>query len=128
VRVYAEDKNGKAQFIGEDMIGHIAAGSDISMKIGEAFDITVQPTLVRTTNVAYRVKDFEMKYELRNASKKPVKVNVYQHVYGRWADFTMLEENTDHQRKDDNTLVWTVDIPAEGEADLTFKIRQTSRW
>jgi len=69
-----------------------------------------------------------LKYELRNASKKPVKVNVHQYVYGRWADFKMLEESLDHVRKDDNTLVWTVEIPAEGETNLTFKIRQTSRW
>lgn len=128
VRVYAEDKNGKAQFIGEEAIGHIAAGSDISMKIGEAFDITVKPIIVRSKNISSRVVEYEMKYEVRNASPKPVEVNIYQRVSGRWNDFEMLNESLDHRRKDDNTFVWTVEIPPEDETNLTFKIRQTSRW
>ncbi|NNE57601.1 MAG: DUF4139 domain-containing protein [Hellea sp.] len=128
VRVYAEDKKGKAQFIGEDLIGHITAGSDISMKIGEAFDITVQPTLVKSTDISRRVRDYEMKYEVRNASGKEVSVNIYQSVYGRYYDFQMLKESDDHVRKNDDTLKWTIDVPAEGEAVLTFKIRQTSKW
>ncbi len=128
VRVYAEDKNGKAQFIGEEAIGHIAAGSDISMKIGEAFDITVKPIVVRTKNISSRVTEIEMKYEVRNASNKPVEVNIYQNVYGRWNDFEMLEESQEHRRRDDNTFIWMLEVPAEGETNLTFKIRQTSRW
>ena len=45
VRVYARDSQGRAQFIGEDNIGHTPGGSDISLKIGDAFDVTVQSTI-----------------------------------------------------------------------------------
>ena len=128
VRVYAEDKNEKAQFIGEEAIGHIAAGSDISMKIGEAFDITVKPILVKYKNISSRVTEYDMKYEVRNASQKTVEVNIYQNVDGRWNDFEVMNESLDHIRKSDSTFVWTVEVPPEDETNLTFKIKQTSRW
>ncbi len=128
VRVYMQDKNGKAQFVGEDGIGHIAAGSDISMKIGEAFDITVKPTLVKSTNVSRRVTDFEMEYEVRNASKKQVAVRVFQSMPARWCDYEMLNENIDHVQKNDSTKLWTVTVPSEGENKLKYKIRQSCPW
>lgn len=128
VRVYTEDKNGKAQFIGENNIGHIAAGSDISMKIGNAFDITVKPTLIKNNKVSNFVTEYEMLMEVRNASRKDVKVNVYQNLAQYWSDYEVLEESLDSTRKDATTLLWTVDVPSEGETNLTYKIRETRPW
>lgn len=127
VRVYAKDKQGKAQFIGEEAIGHIAAGSDISMKIGEAFDITVKPTLVRSNNVSRRVQDNEMKFEVKNATPKAQQVNIYQTLGWRGYNYEILEESHDGQERDALTRVWTINVPAEGSADLTFKIRRTEK-
>lgn len=125
VRVYAEDSKGKAQFIGENTIGHIAAGSDISMKIGNAFDITVKPTLVKSKKISNYISENEMLMEVRNASKKAVKVNIHQSLGGYWNEYEVLEESIPSSRKNASTLVWTVDVPSEGETNLTFKIRET---
>ena len=43
VRVYARDARGQPQFVGEDRIGHTSAGSELALKIGDAFDVTIQP-------------------------------------------------------------------------------------
>ena len=128
VRVYTEDKNGKAQFIGENNIGHIAAGSDISMKIGNAFDITVKPTLINSKKVTNFVTEYEMLMELRNASRKDVKVNIHQSLGAYWYDYDILEESAPSREKNDSTLVWTIDVPSEGETNLTFKLRETRPW
>ncbi len=128
VRVYTEDKNGKAQFIGENTIGHIAAGSDISMKIGNAFDITVKPTLIKNNKVSNFVSEYEMLLEVRNASRKDVKVNIYQNLAQYWSDYEVLEESVDSTRKDASTLLWTVDVPSQGQTDLIYKIRETRPW
>ncbi len=128
VRVYTEDASGKAQFIGENNIGHIAAGSDISVKIGNAFDITVKPTLIKSQKVSNFVTDREMLLELRNASRKDVKVNIYQTLGAYWYDHEVLEESHPSRVKNDSTLVWTIDVPSEGEAVLTFKIREERPW
>ena len=39
---------GEPKFVGENRIDHTPQGSDISVKIGEAFDVTVQPTVLTT--------------------------------------------------------------------------------
>lgn len=128
VRVYMEDQRGKAQFVGEDQIGHIAAGSDISMKIGDAFDITVKPTLVKSNNVNRKVTEYEMLYEVRNASKTDRVVHIYQDLPSRWCDFDVLEENIDGAQKDDATRLYKVPVASEGQSTLSFKMRQTCPW
>ncbi len=125
VRVYTKDKNDKVQFIGEEAISHIAGGSDMSLKIGEAFDITVKPTLVKSTNVSRTVTDFEMKYELKNASKKAVDVSVFQSLFGYWNDYDFLEESQRGDNKNDSSRVWDIRVPAEGAAELTYTVRQS---
>ena len=127
VRVYTKDKKGQAQFIGEDAIAHIAGGSDMSLKIGEAFDITVKPTLVKSVNISYKVTDYEMKYELKNASDKDVTVNVFQSLSGYWHDYDFKKESHKGENKNDSSRVWEVDIPAQGSAELSYTVRETRR-
>ncbi len=127
VRVYTKDKTGKAQFIGEEEIEHIAGGSDISLKTGEAFDITVKPTLADSTNIRYGVTDYEMKYELKNASKKSVIVNLYQSYSGYWHDYEFRKESQTGKDKNDSSRVWEVRVPAQGSADLSYTVRETRR-
>ena len=127
VRVYSADKRGKAQFVGENQITHMAAGSDVSMKIGEAFDITVKPTKVKETKVSRYVMDTEMKYELRNAKPEAVTIFVHHNFPGWFTKWTILEENIKSKDRDAYSKVWAVKVPANGEKDLTFKIRRDWR-
>jgi hypothetical protein len=46
MRVYVRDKAGDPKFIGENAIDHTPAGSELSIKTGDAFDVTSQGTLV----------------------------------------------------------------------------------
>jgi len=125
VRVYMKDAQGRAQFVGEDAIGHISGGSDISLKIGEAFDISVQPTVVKQNNVNRKIVETEMKYELRNAKKEPVFVSIYQSQPGWYFKYDVLDESDESTLKDAETRVWRLKVPAEGSKDLTFKIRRS---
>jgi len=125
VRVYMKDAQGRAQFAGEDAIGHISSGSDISLKIGEAFDISVQPTVVKQNNVNRKIVETEMKYELRNAKKEPVFVSIYQSQPGWYFKYDVLDESDESALKDAETRVWRLKVPAEGSKDLTFKIRRS---
>ncbi len=125
VRVYAKDAQGKAQFIGEETIGHISAGSDISMKIGEAFDITVKPTVVNTKQVSKRVTETDMLFEVRNAKAEPVTVYVNQGLYGWGYDYDFIEESQTGKNKTAMQRVWAVSVPANGSTDLTYKVRRT---
>ena len=127
VRVYTKDQNGKSQFIGEEGIGHISGGSQMSLKLGEAFDITVQPTLVSSENLGSTRTEYEMKFDLRNASKKDVTVRLHQTLSGAQNDYDFLSESQTGQMKDVYRRYWDVEIPAEGSSELTFKVRQSRR-
>ncbi len=78
VRVYARDARGQPQFVGEDRIGHTSAGSDLALKIGDAFDVTIQPTLRQTTRASRRATDYDMSYLVRNARSQPITVTIRQ--------------------------------------------------
>jgi len=128
IRVYAKDQKGQSQFIGEDNIVHVAGGSEMAVKLGEAFDITVQPTMVRSEKISKYVTDITMKYEIKNAKDEAVKVNIRQGLWGWRTEYKILEETHDSRTPDAYSRAWTVDVPAEGETTLTFKIREDLNW
>jgi hypothetical protein len=123
VRVYARDARGQPQFVGEDRIGHTSAGSDLALKIGDAFDVTIQPTLKQTTRASRRETDYDMSYLVRNARATPVTVTIRQDNLARFNE--VRAESSKGRRTDADSFAWDMAVPANGEADLTFTIRQS---
>jgi hypothetical protein len=123
VRVYARDARGQPQFVGEDRIGHTSAGSDLALKIGDAFDVTIQPTLRQTTRASRRATDYDMSYLVRNARSEPVTVTIRQDSLWRFNE--VIAESIQGRRTDADSFAWDVPVPANGETELTFTVRQS---
>jgi hypothetical protein len=123
VRVYARDSSGQPQFVGEDRIGHTSAGSDLALKIGDAFDVTVQPTLKQSTRVSNRRTDWEMEYTVRNARNAPATITIRQDGLGRFNE--IMRESIKGRRTDARSFAWDVAVPASGESTLTYTIRNS---
>jgi hypothetical protein len=123
VRVYSRDARGQPQFVGEDRIGHTSAGSDLALKIGDAFDVTIQPTLRQTTRASRRETDYAMSYLVRNARGQPATVTIRQDDLWRYNE--VRAESIPGRRTDADSFAWDVPVPANGEAELTFTIRQS---
>ena len=120
VRVYVRDARGQPQFVGEDHVGHVSAGSELAIKIGDAFDVTVQPTLDATRRISYRKTEYDMTYLLRNARPTPVTVTLRQGGLSR--ENSVLKESIKGRRTDAYAFAWDVDVPANGEKALTFTV------
>lgn len=120
MRVYMRDAAGDPKFVGENAIGHTPGGSELSIKTGEAFDVSSQATLVAESRVSKRLTRYEMKYLLRNAKDQPVTVELRQGGLGR--DSTVKAESLKGRRIDSQTLGWSVPVPANGETVLTFTV------
>lgn len=120
VRVYVRDVDGKPRFVGENEIGHVPRGSEVSVKTGAAFDITVQPTVVKHERASFWRSRYSMEYLVRNARGQPVTVEVRQG--GLWREGTVLEESIKSTRPDAYTLQWAVPVAANGETKLTFTV------
>ncbi len=120
VRVYVRDARGQPQFVGEDHIGHTSGGSDLALKIGDAFDVSIQPTLVATRRISSRKTEYDMRYLLRNARGAPATVTLRQQ--GLWRENAVLKESIKGRRTDAGSFAWDVPVPANGETTLTFTI------
>jgi hypothetical protein len=119
VRVYIKDSSGEPTFAGENRVGHTPQGSELVVTIGEAFDVTVLPTLLQEEKINDRRTRYSMSYAFRNARPEPVTVEFDQ----TWLDNTngrVVRESVPGRRVDADTWSWKVPVPASGEATLTF--------
>lgn len=120
VRVYVRDTDGKPRFVGENRIGHIPQGSEISVKTGDAFDVTVQRTLVKQDRAGFWRSRYSMEYLVRNARSESVTLDIRQG--GLWREGKVLQESIKSTRPDAYTLQWSVPVAANGETKLTFTV------
>jgi len=148
VRVYMRDARGQPQFIGERNIGHTPMGSQLAIATGQAFDVKVQPMVVKreriesdewertgryritrngkVTNIAVdrAVKYWRtsMAYKITNAKPEPVKVEVAQAgLDNGWHDTRVPSESTPGEQRSLDERAWLVDVPANGEAVLSVQ-------
>jgi hypothetical protein len=117
LRFYMRDKRGDPQFIGENQIDHTPMGSIISLSTGDAFDVKVQPTVLKRTSLGDFAWRTEMRYSLTNALPKSVQVAVLQG--GLWGDTTISAESQKSTRRSADVAEWLVTVPANGKIDLT---------
>jgi hypothetical protein len=117
VRVYQRDARGNPQFVGEHRIGHTPMGSDIGLATGQAFDIKVRPIVEERTKLSSSRWRTRMRYELTNASPKPVTVDVVQS--GLWGDTRIVGESMKSERVSADDTRWRVPVPANGAATVT---------
>jgi hypothetical protein len=127
VRVYKKDSAGRAQFIGEDRIGHTAKGETVKLKLGEAFDITAdkkqtdfQKLAVTGFNARGGMIETAYQLEIRNAKSEKVVVTVVEPIAGEWQ---MLQESHPHKKESAHSAVWEIPVPAEGKAVLSWRVR-----
>ena len=118
VRIYERDAAGAPKFVGEAEIDATPQGSELVLKFGDAFDVTVQPTAVAIDKVSKTRTRYSMSYLVRNAKSEPVTVELRQGGYwGR--DTKVVSESLPSRRIDAGTLGWSVPVPANGQTTLT---------
>jgi hypothetical protein len=121
VRMYARDRESKAQFIGEDLIEHTPAGSSLAIDVGDAFDVTAQTEITDGGLGNFWNDGFvAMKVVFRNARLEPAHLVYEQHGLG--FDWEMEQESVKGEKRDAFSYRWELDVPAEGETTLTYRI------
>lgn len=119
IRVYTRDEQGAPKFAGEQKIEAVPANSSLLITLGEAFDVTLQSTLVSSEKISRGRTRYAMKYEFHNARSAPVVVELRQDgLWGR--DSEVSDESLKGKQVDAHTWSWEVPVPAGGDAVLTF--------
>ncbi|MFP7721180.1 DUF4139 domain-containing protein [Lysobacter sp. A3-1-A15] len=115
-----------ADFLGESRLDHIAAGGEVRVEVGEAFDLSAE-----RENTAFNVdrsgrtitESFAV--TLRNAKPGDATVRVVEPL-PRWSDWEIVESSVPSERQDARHAVFEVPVPAGGETRLTYTVRY--RW
>lgn len=120
VRVYQADSKGRLQFAGEDRIDHTPKDEDVTLQIGNAFDIVCERRQTEYERVADNVFEVAFEIVLRNHKETPVTVEVNEPIAGDWR---MLASSHAAQKTDAWAARFSVAVAAGGEARLTYRVR-----
>jgi hypothetical protein len=127
MRFYMDDADGNAQFVGEDRVRNLPVERGQWFMLGAAFDVTVSHKRTffdsQCREVAKRLRctyEVEMEATLKNAREGSVGVAYSKQFEGKWE---VLEESAKHEKENDRTALWRIEIPAEGMVKLTYRYK-----
>ena len=123
VRVYKKDDDGSLQFAGEDSIDHTPKDEKVRVKMGEAFDLVGERKRADFSSDLHG-RRFEETFEikLRNHKDSAATVTVVEHLY-RWTNWKITNASAKYEKKDAQTIEFTVPVPKDGEAVVTYTVK-----
>jgi hypothetical protein len=127
MRFYRRDATGNLEFIGENQIDHTPKNETVSVFLGDAFDLTgdrVRTDFKTNQRGTERTIVETYKITLKNVKTNAVKVRVVEHMY-RTANWSISNNVDDYVKKDSQTAEFNVDVPADGEKQITYTVTYT---
>lgn len=125
VRVFQAGSGGDA-LLGESRINHTAAGQQVALMLGEAFDLGAERTQTALHLAPDRLSLEEtIQVKLSNAKSSAVTVRVHE-ALNRWQDWEILDSSQGWERNNAQSVRFDVNVPANGETVLSYRVRY--RW
>jgi hypothetical protein len=122
VRFYTRDKDGQLEFTGENLIDHTPKDETLRLYTGNAFDLVGERTRTEfEMDGSSNWMDESFSIKLRNHKKEAVTFTVVEHLY-RWTSWEIRNSSQPYTKKDSRTIEYTVQVPADGEAEVTYKV------
>jgi len=126
VRIFQDDGQSGTIFLGEDQVGITPVGEEMRIYIGDSRDVSVtqvktkdqrtNPRPSRHKIVLYDTEE-EIRTEVENFKDTDVTIDLIQHIPGEWK---MKKTSMEYERKDANTLIYSVKVPAKSTKKLSF--------
>ncbi|WP_151703013.1 DUF4139 domain-containing protein [Nitrincola alkalilacustris] len=122
-RVFRPDAKGELQFIGASRIGNIAAGEEVEMTLGRAFDLSIsrQQTHYSKTFDGHLV---EQQISVSNSSENARALRLSAGFQQQWE---IQESSLPHQEDGAGNAYWVLDVPARESVTLTLKVALKDR-
>lgn len=123
VRVYQPDDDGAGLLIGEDTIDHTAAGEDVRIRLGTAFDLTGERTRTDFKTVSRDViqETFEIRLRSRKDSET-VDIRVPERLY-RWSDWEIIDSSAPYERLNVSTIEFRLELAPGDEQALAYTVQ-----
>ena len=123
VRVYQKDSKGGVLFTGEDRIDHTPKDEEVSVHIGNAFDIVAERKQTDYKRIDNHVWEMEFEITLRNHKDSPITVQVNEPIGGDWE---MLSSSYKFTKTAAFAAQFNVPVDKNGTSVLKYRIR--ARW
>jgi hypothetical protein len=123
LRVYQKDSRGGVLFIGEDRIGHTPKDEDITVHIGNAFDVVSERKQTDYKKIDTHVWEMEYEITLRNHKETPIVVEVNEPIGGDWE---MVSSSYKFTKTAAFAAQFNVPVGKDGTAVLRYRIR--AKW
>ena len=126
IRMYQNDVDESPLLIGEDAISHTPKGEDVTLTIGNAFDLVGERTQTDYKQISEKVVEETYMVELRNQKETDdVTVRVVEHL-SRGGNWEIVKASPETWTKtDSNTIEWNLPVPAQDKATITYTVRYT---
>jgi hypothetical protein len=123
VRVYQKDSKGGLLFVGEDRIDHTPKDENVTIHIGNAFDVVAEHKQTDYKRIDTHTWELEYEVTLRNHKDSAVTVEVNEPIGGDWE---MLSSNYKFTKTAAFAAQFVVPVEKDGTAVIKYRIR--ARW
>jgi hypothetical protein len=125
LRLYRRDADGQMEFVGESTINHTPTEETLKVPTGSAFDVKGSRRQTEF-HVDFNRREIDENFELKltNQKQQPVTVNAIEHLY-RGANWEITNKSSDFTKRDSQTIEFSVQVPAKGEATVTYTAHYT---
>lgn len=123
VRVYQKDSKGGILFAGEDRIDHTPKDEQVSIHIGNAFDVVAEHKQTDFKHVDTHTWEFEYEVTLRNHKDIPIVVQVNEPIGGDWE---MLSSTYKYTKTAAFAAQFNVPVAKDGTSVLKYRVR--AKW
>ena len=123
VRVYKQDPADKAlEFIGEEKIDHTPKDEDLSLRIGNAFDMVGErkQTNFLVESARHWMQE-QIEIKIRNHKEQDVVVRIKEPLY-RWVSWRITEKSHEFTKLDSRNIAFDVPVEKDGETVVTYTV------
>jgi hypothetical protein len=120
IRVYQQDSRGGSLFAGEDRIDHTPKDEQVSLHIGNAFDIVAERKQTDYKKIANSLYEFEYEITLRNHKETAISVEVNEPIGGDWE---MVSSTYQFKKTAAFAAQFDVPVDKDGTSVLKYRVR-----
>jgi len=120
MRLYKMDTEGSLLFVGEDRIDHTPEDEEISLKIGESFDVVAERVQTDYKQITKGLHESEWEITLKNHKDEDVVVSIIEPLSGNWS---VIDSSHPYTKKDAFTIKFDVAVPKDIEVKVKYRLR-----
>lgn len=119
VRVYEPSTGGAPVYIGAAQIGNTPKDGKIHLTLSDVFDVYATAKILKKRVINKKQSEYTFEAVIHNEKKLALEVRLVQSFYDK---FTFSSQSVKGKKMTNGTTEWKVNVPAGGEAKLTYTV------